>query len=153
MDQEVDIFLAHYGVKGMKWGVRNEKKRQQLQAKAREKKRGAKQLKNENQRIKDAGGGIKGTVRVRNEMKKNGELSKKQAAKGSARFARNLAVGVSVAVGAGYALSLLSKSGNTNVKSIPNLPDFRAAGDGWELIATGVSNANLELSLKNLRGG
>ncbi len=34
-DQDVDAFLEHYGVKGMQWGVRNERSKEQIQRRDR----------------------------------------------------------------------------------------------------------------------
>ena len=122
-DQDVEDFLAHYGVLGMKWGVRNDKKRAQLAAKARAKKRGPNQLRSESKRIEEAGGGMKGTVRVRKEMLKTGELSKSDARKGAARFGRNLAIGTTVGIGAAFAIKSMSGGvGETKVRDKEKTP-------------------------------
>jgi hypothetical protein len=46
-DQEVEVFLSHYGVKGMKWGVRKERSSGERSGRSikREGKRDAKQIK------------------------------------------------------------------------------------------------------------
>lgn len=76
--------LTHYGIPGMRWGQR--KSRSEINANARARGLGQKQLKSEAKRIAEAGGGVKGTIRVRREMIKNGELSKEDARKGNIRF-------------------------------------------------------------------
>lgn len=59
---------------------------------------------NESARIKAAGGGLKGTVRVRREMIKSGELSKEDARKGTVRFGATITGAILLGGAAGTVL-------------------------------------------------
>lgn len=154
INEDVAMFLEHFGVSGMKWGHR--KSRAQAQAHARSKGLGQRQLKSEAQRVREAGGGIKGTVRVRNEMKRSGELSKSDARKGSARFARNVAIGVTGAIVAG---AILGKIGSRSVSSIPRSgPFFSTSGPrgslsvGNAVNGTAMTTKTLNMLVSSLGG-
>lgn len=100
-------FLSHYGVKGMRWGVR--KSKAQRQASARKKGMGVRKLKSENQRVKEAGGGLRGTQKVRKEMLSTGELSRSQYRKGTVKFGANIAAGILGGAAAGLTVAQLMK--------------------------------------------
>lgn len=102
-DDSIDEYLAHFGVKGMRWGSRKSQAQQARSARARG--MGPNQLRSENARVNAAGGGMRGTLKVRKEMIRTGELSKSDAHKGAVKFGRNLAIGLLAGAGAGYLMS------------------------------------------------
>jgi len=108
LDISEDDILAHFGKKGMKWGIR----RTQTPALIRENRSkglGPNQLRSESKRIAEAGGGVRGTIRVRKEMIDSGELSKTDARKGTARFGRNVAAALLAGGLAGVTIAGLTK--------------------------------------------
>lgn len=106
-DEEVNKFLKHMGVSGMKWGVRNSSNKEQAQSAARAKGLGQRQLQREGARVSAAGGGIKGTLKVRQEMLKSGELSPAQAIQGKIKFGRNVTLALLAGGAAGAGIGAL----------------------------------------------
>lgn len=113
METNSDIFLEHFGVKGMKWGVRRTNTRLQVQAVRTDKRttqgKQIKKMASESKRIADAGGGLKGTLKVRREMIKSGELSKETARAGNIRIGAGLAAGILAGSAAGLTVGKMVK--------------------------------------------
>ena len=105
LKHEVTEFLAHYGVKGMKWGQRREAQRAA------------------NAKVQEAKATLKSAKAVRNEGRKSAALS----------FAKKAAVATAVVAGAAVAASIVSKSGGKPASSISGVsptgrPLFSASG-------------------------
>lgn len=82
MSDDVEEFLEHIGVKGMKWGHR-----------------------------KNRSPSFRSAVRTRRQLVKSGKLTKKQVRRGNLGFARNLTIGLLVGTATGLALGKLSVKG------------------------------------------
>ena len=101
----VEDFLAHYGVKGMKWGQRREAQRAA------------------NAQVKEAKAALKSVKAVRNEGRKSAAVS----------VAKKAAVATAVVAGAALAASIVAKSGGKPASSISGVsptgrPLFSASG-------------------------
>lgn len=128
-------YLEHYGVKGMRWGVRRNRRLQTQSAREDKRTRKGKQISSlakESQRIQDAGGGLSGTLKVRREMIKAGELSKAQAKSGRRKMARNLTIALAGGAAVGVALTM---GGSKTISSLsaPSNQVFSARGKDFVL--------------------
>lgn len=132
-------YLAHFGVKGMRWGVRRERRLQRANrvASGTASKRdrigfsltdtsNASVIRNKglqgaaSVRAKDSNRSLSSAQKQRKQMLKNNEISKAQYNAGTARFGRNLALGVLAGVGAGVLVG----------KAVTGAPDVIIRGAG-----------------------
>ena len=89
---QAEDFLEHFGVKGMRWGVRKSSSKAQKQAKARARGFGAREAAKDPKTIR-------GTLAARKVLLDSGQLSRKDANKGLAKMGATLAAEVALGFG------------------------------------------------------
>ena len=84
-------FLEHYGVKGMKWGVRRKRTPGQKAAQTRKNNKALAKYANDPKTLR-------GARRARKQMLKDGTLTKTDIRKGNLKIGANLAAGLAIGI-------------------------------------------------------
>lgn len=120
------IYLEHFGTKGMKWGVRRQQKRAA--------KTEVKEAKNE--------------VALAKEHLKTARGVRKEQRRASLKRAAPFAAGVAVVAGAAATTVVLSNSGATPMKTLSSM-SFTAQGKDW--VTQASSGEALDVAMATLR--